>query len=522
MRRFCRVQRLAGCRLLTPLFALTILAFALPGTASAAFPGANGRIAFESNNLPGPDLEINTSYADGSTVQALTNNGVDDQEPAWSPDGRKIAYERKVLGAGNFWEIWTMNADGSNQQALVTSASIGGVDARNPTWSRDGSRIAFTIDVGSNLLYRADTSAPNTNVQPVVAAGNNLDPAYAPNSNKIAFSRSTGGPFELYTVNDDGTGLTPLAATLGINLTRPSWSPDGTKLAYEHHTGASYDLYTINANGTGTAPVLTSGVDERYPAWSPEIPSPGSMNMITYTRLSPAGTLNDVEIYTVNQDGTGNMLAAARPSFVDRRSDWQPVRAAQVRPLAATPMYLTLVPAFNECTSPTTTHEPPLSLASCVPARASNSDLTVGEPQVNGKSPNSVGSVRISAIPGDLQFAINVTDVRCARTIVGACSGGPLSDFTGIMNLKYGIRLTDRSNPVGTAGTVVDTNVDIAWFCGGTADPAIGSNCSVTVGLNTIVPGLVVAGRRAIWRLRSLALQYPPGNDFAVPGSFIP
>ncbi len=233
--------------------------------------------------------------------------------------------------------------------------------------------------------------------------------------------------------------------------------------------------------------------------------------MIAFTRASPAGPAG--EIYNLT---TGAPIVT-RAANDDRNPDWQPLLAAQVRPKGATPIFLSLVPAFNQCTSPNATHDapnPPLSSGSCVPARPTNSFVTVGEPQVNGKGANFAGSVTIRAISGDTQFIVNVADVR---------SVFDLSDYTSRLRLRYAIRLTDRANPAGTAGTLQDavfSSDDVQ--CTATVDTTVGSTCALTTTLNSIVPGVVVSGRRAIWRLQSLSLQTLNGVDFAVPGTFTP
>jgi hypothetical protein len=396
----------------------------------------------------------------------------------------------------------------------------GGVDATDPTWSRDGSRIAFVLDTGTHDIYRADTSGPNVNVTPVVASPSDdeMDPAYAPNSNKIAFSRKVGAdPYALWTVNDDGTSLTKVLAVSGItnaDLTQPNWSSDGAKLAFRSlfipPSAAQHDTYTVNANGTGVNPLSASGTDENSPAWSPQ------GNMVAYA--------DDADIYTINPDATGRVALATRPTTTDDHPDWQPVVAAQVRPKGASPMYLPLVPAFNQCTVPNATHAMPFGAPSCSPPRETSSDLTVGEPAVNGKGANFVGSVTITALAsGDARIAVSVTDVRCAHTFAGGCTGGPLSDYTGNMYLDYEFRITDRSNPAGTAGTMEDVlGINLNWPCTATADPTVGSSCPAVTTLNTLYPGLIVSGRRAVWRLRSLALKDANNNEFAVPGTFYP
>jgi Tol biopolymer transport system component len=101
--------------------------------ALAAFPGANGRIAFQ-----GGDFEIHAMEPDGSATANLTGSAGTEFQPAWSVDGSKVAFGK--LGAGSRAEIHVMNADGSAQTPLT---SAGTIEASAPAWSPDGRKIAF-------------------------------------------------------------------------------------------------------------------------------------------------------------------------------------------------------------------------------------------------------------------------------------------------------------------------------------------------------------------------------------------
>jgi dipeptidyl aminopeptidase/acylaminoacyl peptidase len=90
---------------------LALLAISAP--AQAAFPGKNGKIAFTTDEGNFPDLWLHAMDADGTNPTRLTNNTADDGDPAWSPDGTKIAFDRNS-------DIYTMNADGTGQ-ARVTN-----------------------------------------------------------------------------------------------------------------------------------------------------------------------------------------------------------------------------------------------------------------------------------------------------------------------------------------------------------------------------------------------------------------
>src|SRR4051812_41610687 len=94
-------------------------------------------------------------------------------------------------------------------------------------------------------------------------------------------------------------------------------------------------------------------------------------------------------------------LALGAPLGADAPSD-----ASHVRPKGATPSRLSLVPAYQECTAPNSTHGTPLSFPSCKPPRQVSDYVTVGTPDANGAGANSIGYVQLDAIPGDIRVRI--------------------------------------------------------------------------------------------------------------------
>jgi Tol biopolymer transport system component len=146
--------------------------------AQAAFPGPNGNIAFSSDRAQS-HFEIWTMAPNGAMPTRLTNNTVGDGHPAWSPDGRRIAFTRDN-------DIYVMNADGSGESNLTNDPAFD----RFPAWSPDGTKIAFESQ------------------------------------------RSGDVDANIYTMNADGSNQVRLMNNTGALDSDPAWSPDGTKIAF--------------------------------------------------------------------------------------------------------------------------------------------------------------------------------------------------------------------------------------------------------------------------------------------------
>ena len=136
----------------SPVLAATAVALALvpPGAARAAFPGQNGRIAFESGRTD--ELDIYTAKPDGTDLRRLTGGIKWDRRPRFSPNGKRIVYFRTSFEEGH-GDIWVMDADGSHKVNLTPGAG----DDREPVWSPGGARIAF-VHAGDIWIMDADGS----------------------------------------------------------------------------------------------------------------------------------------------------------------------------------------------------------------------------------------------------------------------------------------------------------------------------------------------------------------------------
>ncbi len=230
-----------------------------------ATPSARGRIAFVAAKEDDVhSLNIFVMSSDSGTIQ-LTDTGRDGQ-PAWSPDGSRIAFISTRDGDA---EVYVMNDDGTEQTRLThTSAGEG-----RPQWSPDGSRISFISDRDGNVdlfVMNADGTGP-TNLT--------NDPAFdgaatwSPDGRWLAFASNRGATgFDIYLIDPDAGNVTRLTDDPSDEA-GPARSPDGTQIAFfaGSFDTREYGLFTMDADGSNRMRLTdTNGHLGFIPAWSPD------------------------------------------------------------------------------------------------------------------------------------------------------------------------------------------------------------------------------------------------------------
>jgi hypothetical protein len=498
-------------------------------SAEASYPGANGRIAFAGACTGSPCSKgLYSINPDGSGRVQLTGvPNVGDENPAWSPDGQKVAFERHTPASARESAIVVMNANGTGQTVLTPlDDRIGDIA---PTWSPDGQRIAFSRETPGVCQEIDVMNADGSGLEQILAPGdiscNKDDLAWSPLGDKIAWEREGNStPYRIYTMNPDGTGVT-IVATTDVVPGGVDWSPAGDRLAFV----AGSRIVTVYPTGGPSSFFDPFPTTERSPVWSPD-----------GTRFAFDG------ISSIDDAGGDLRFVGADPAGFASDPGWQPlpplpVQPGYPRPKGATPIDVSLVPAFTECTAPNRSHGGPLAFGSCAPPGQSSTSLTVGTPDANGVAANSVGRVRFDVVPGDpdtpadeADVLINPTlrDVRCRLAFAGVCEAGAMSDYTGGLQAFATVRRTDRQS----GGSTVDRATSKDWpqlsvpmQCVATPD-ASGGSCGGQTSLETLLPGLVLEGRRAIWELDQISVRDGGIDDprvdafqtLAVQGLFVP
>jgi Tol biopolymer transport system component len=309
--------------------ALTVVALlAVPGVALTAFPGENGRIAFDSDR-DGPDADIWTINPDGSDPLNLTADSTgEDLLAAWSPDGERVAFTRDTDGLQGLEdsEIWLMRADGSRQKQITDNAEYD----LEPAWSPSGRRIAFQRDPdldgpidGEIWLMRADGSGERQLTDNEVEDN---EPAWSPDGRRIAFHRDADPApnavnIEVYDMRPNGSGVRQLTDAPGFDG-GPNYSPDGRKIAFDSERDGDPDIWVMRRNGDD--PTQLTGEDpaeeavEILTAYSPD------GKFIAFSSTRDSADPNIFEVYVMRSDGTDETNLTNNPAN-DINPDWQPL-----------------------------------------------------------------------------------------------------------------------------------------------------------------------------------------------------
>ena len=274
--------------------------------AGMSFDGFEDGIFVKDSDNPAA-AHIYVANLDGGAIRRI----IAGDSPAWSPDGRRIAFHRDG-------DVYVANGDGSDEKILAPGSS--------PTWSPDATRLAFTSTKGISVMnadgsdvrtlivhhFRTDTYAPwDMGVD---------KPSWSPDGERIAFEHLGDGdmqPAHVFVMNADGSD--PHTVTTSVNgawyaESDPSWSPDGARIVFWSY---GYGIASVDSKGGEPGTIYADFPAVAYgtkPVWSPD----GS----TLAFTMHAASTNAADIWTVGVRGGD----ARRLLVGGRQPAWSPDR----------------------------------------------------------------------------------------------------------------------------------------------------------------------------------------------------
>jgi TolB protein len=360
MRPINRTRRRA---VVVAVAALVMLATA----ADAATPGHNGSIVFM--RFAGAQEDDHTAQlfvrAPSGTERQVTHVSGGAFDPAWSPDGSRIVFERWDSRHRLPDQLYTVNADGSALHPVATGCSKATQCLADdvPAWSPDGTQIVFVryllpfVKVhGEDLPSAADLMlVPAAGGAPQVLrhfAGDPLPghPAWSPDGKQLVLPLSTATQPTKQSVTLDALNVLDIASgslraitPLSLGASDPDWSPDGTRIVFSSEAGHSQFAYVVRPDGTGLHkiahkarnhsnrkddPRLVNGRTLR-PRWSPD-----GRKIVFFSDSIPCGSRHingcprgpeRLAVFVMNPDGTGahRLTHGAR---AESSPGWAPAR----------------------------------------------------------------------------------------------------------------------------------------------------------------------------------------------------
>ena len=207
-------------------------------------------------------VDLDAGYTPIGPARRLVNAGQQVTAVAWTRDGRSIVYDTNGRGR---WELWRVSRDGG---AEAERLELAGDHSRSPAIATADDRLVFErLHDGFSVFRLRDNGPPEPML---VSSAWDYNPRFSPDGRRIAFnSRRSGDTDEIWVASADGSGARQLTTGPGSRQSLPAWSPDGHHIAFESRgaDGRSH-IWVIPADGGVPRRATTDAGEENAPLWS--------------------------------------------------------------------------------------------------------------------------------------------------------------------------------------------------------------------------------------------------------------
>ncbi len=186
---------------------------------------------------------------------------------AWSSDGRDLVFSSGNTLLGGLWRVVAATSARSQRLGFTSNS------ASEPAISRQGNRLAYVAERSDANIWRvelSDTAESRSGVPArlIASTREERDPAYSPDGRRIAYVSGQSGPREVWICESNGSNPVQLTRLAAVAVYGPKWSPDGRNIAFHAASSGRVDIYTVSANGAPLRRLTSSPAPDKWPSWS--------------------------------------------------------------------------------------------------------------------------------------------------------------------------------------------------------------------------------------------------------------